>query len=179
MKKYFIFPTPRQSMMLAVIFVILGSLLCFSGAKVLLNGVRLIGIILLVYGLYLLYLYFGKRASSNAAPLIQGIPLALIGLVISFSPGTLVSIFPMAIGMIVIFNAIMQMQKSFMLKDAHDTTWSVSFIIAVILMLAGLVLLLRPIQILNYLSKAAGICLIAEGIYMMMQAWQEQKYLQR
>lgn len=179
MRNYFLSPSPRQTQLAALVFLIFGILLCFFGAGILLDAARILGIFMVLYGGWQLYEYFIRRRSSNAAMLIQGIPLVIIGLVFAIAPRTLVSIFPIAVGFVVIFNAIVQMQKSFMLKDAKDPGWMGSFIIAVVMLLAGILLLLRPIQALSYVLRIAGVALIAEAIFMFVQSLQEQKYFRR
>lgn len=177
MKNYFIQPSPGQTQMMALIYFIFGIILCFFGSSILLGAARVLGIVMVVYGIYLLYLYFGKRANTSTVPLIEGLPTLVIGLVIAISPAALVSIFPVVIAILIIFNSIVQMQKSFILKDMHDPSWMMGLVFSIIMLLAGIILLLRPIQALSYVLKVVGVVLIVEAIFMLIQSFQEKKYM--
>lgn len=94
-----------------------------------------------------------------------------------FSPQSLIAIIPVLAGVILIVNSIMQMQRSFILKDHGFDNWLWTFVISVVTMVAGIVVLLQPIQTLAFILQVVGVFLIVEGIIMLFNEHEIKKYM--
>lgn len=169
--------TANQSASLALIYIIGGLIMCFFSASILRTLVRIIGGLVLAYGAYQLYLYFSKNSQRSMVSLTYGIPCLIAGAVLLFKPGFLISFFPIIVGIIMVINAVLQLQRSFLLKDAQFTGWGINAIGALILLAGGLFLIFNPMRTVSWLFKLGGIFLIAEGIFMLLQSSETRKYL--
>lgn len=160
----------------ALIYFVLGIILCFFNKTILYGATRIIGGVLIIYGALELYLYFGKRTAPSSA-LFAGIPCVLIGLFLLITPQSLVAILPVLCGVILILNSLVQMQKSFALKNSGYTNWIYSFIVSLLILVGGIVLLLHPIQTLNFILQLVGVCLMVEAIVIVFNQIEINKYL--
>lgn len=161
----------------ALIYIVFGFILCFFNKNILINAARIIGIVLFAYGVYQLFIYFSQRIAATTVSLFSGIPCTLIGAFMFFSPQSIVAVLPVLAGFILIVNSVMQMQKSFILKDHHYDNWIWNFGISLITLIGGLIILLRPIQTLAFILQLVGICLIIEGVIMLFNEHEINKYV--
>ncbi len=175
MKEY-LRETSRQSASLALIYIVTGIVMCFFSSTILTTLVRVIGIALIAYGAYQLYLYFGKGLRQGAF-LFYGIPCVIAGAVLIWRPSFLIAFFPIIVGVIMVINGIFQIQKSFMLKDAGFDGWKFDAIGAAVLLAGGIFLVFNPMRTVSWMFKAGGIFLIVEGGFMLWQSFETRKYL--
>ncbi|MEY8257501.1 HdeD family acid-resistance protein [uncultured Dubosiella sp.] len=173
----FIKQTNSQQRLFAIIYIVFGIILCFFNKGILIMAARVLGVILLAYGILELYIYFVRRQNVTAIPLYTGLPCTLAGLFMIFSPQSLIAIIPVLAGVILIVNSIMQMQRSFILKDHGFDNWLWTFVISVVTMVAGIVVLLQPIQTLAFILQVVGVFLIVEGIIMLFNEHEIKKYM--
>lgn len=166
-----------QSKVMAAIYLVFGLLLCFFSTNILITSTRVIGGILTLYGIWQLYVYFGRRNTTNASSLFVGVPCILFGLVMLVSPESLISIFPVVGGIILIVNSLIQMQKSFVLKDYGFENWVWAFFLSLALLVAGVVILLKPVQSLSFILQLIGVCLIVECVMILFNEYELGKYL--
>ena len=161
----------------ALAYLVFGLILCFLNKNILTIATRIIGGLAIVYGGIQLYFYFVKRTSSSAIPLFIGLPTTAFGCLMLFSPESIISIIPIVVGILLIINSIIQMQKSLILKDNGYENWIYNFVVSVILLLIGIILFLKPIQSIAFLLQIIGVCLIVEAISMLISHREVNKYL--
>lgn len=163
MKNYFTSPDRKDSILLSLMYIVLGLALCFFSGSLLTGIVRVIGIVLALYGAWQLYVYFGVRKSASTAPMVIGIPALICGLILTAWPHLLISFFPVVAGLLLIFSSIVQIQKSLMLKNAGYNDWMLTLVIALAMLALGVVLIVRPMGIVNTILRVTGIALAVEG----------------
>lgn len=167
----------KEVKLFAFAYFIFGLILCFFNKSLLTMGTRIIGGIMIIFGAIQLYFYFVKRTSSSAIPLFIGLPATAFGCLMLFSPESIISIIPIVVGILLIINSIIQMQKSLILKDYGYENWIYNFGISIVLILVGTLLFLKPIQSVAFLLQIIGVCLIAESISMLISHHEIKKYL--
>lgn len=160
---HLIHPTHKEVRIAALLYILAGILLFLLNNELLMIVIRILGVILMVVGGTLLYTYFGKRLSVDATPLFSGLPCILIGLLMAFSPESILSILPILTGIVIIINSIMQLQKTFLLRDYGFEGWNITAGIAVLALIVGVVLWLRPLQSVAFILQILGCALIFEG----------------
>lgn len=178
MSKFFD-PTSRQNRLLGLVYLIFGILLCFFSRSILLTCTRIMGVCLVLYGIWCLYDYFIRRKSTAPGTFFVGLPCVVFGLVFAFSPESLLSIFPVLGGVMLIVNSIIQMQKAFTLKDYGFENWGIALVLAIVLMVAGVIVLLRPIQTLSFILKLVGVCLMVEAVMVWYTQYEVDKFMPR
>lgn len=168
-----------QTKLLAAIYLIFGILLCFFARNILLTATRVIGVVMALYGAFELYVYFIRHTSASTNALFVGVPAVLFGLIFTFSPESLIAIFPVVGGIVLIVNSLVQMQKAFVLKDYGCDTWNWTLILAIVLLAAGVIILLRPVQTASFILQIVGISLMAEAVMMFWSQHEIDKYMPR
>lgn len=169
-------PNSSQSTMLAVMYIVFGLVVAFFTTSILRVFVRFFGIALLFYGAWQIYTY-AKRAPGMGSYLMMGAASLIVGLIFALSPNTLIGFIPSLIGFIMILNGAVQVSRALDLKKAGFSNWSWSMITAVIMIILGVLLWVRPIASLDIVFKAAGFFLVAEGIVMLLDQNQYNRYL--
>lgn len=156
-------PNTKEIRIMALLYIVAGILLFILNNNFLVIAVRIFGVILIAIGGTLLYTYFGKRLSVDASPLFVGLPSVLIGILMIASPESIIAILPILVGVLLIINSIMQLQKAFLLRDYGFTNWHITAGIAVFALILGVVLWLRPLQSVAFILQIIGCALIFEG----------------
>ena len=167
-----------QLRLFAIIYMVFGLILCFFNKSILTMSARVIGGVLLAYGVYELYVYFMKRQTVSSVPLFTGVPCALIGGFMIFSPESLVAILPVFAGNNLVLNSVMQKKKALKLKDHGIENCIWKFIVSLVTLVVGVIILLRPIQTLAFILQLVGVCLIIEGVIMLINEHEVNKYIQ-
>lgn len=170
-------PTDFQVLFFSAIEFIFGLLLCFCSHSILMIASRIIGVFVLAYGAYLLYLYYIKQKQISHMPAFIGIPCVIFGIFMLISPESLIAIIPVLTGILLIINSMIQMQKAFLLKQLRFNEWSICFWTSVILMIVGTIILLHPIQMVTVILKIDGVALALEAIVQLYYQYEQKKYL--
>lgn len=174
--KNFMHNTATQINLIALGYILIGVLLCFFNIEILSTAIRIIGLLLIVWAAYYFYHFFYLKQRNNGMALYVGIPCLVFGIVFLLSPESLIKLMPVLSGVVLILNSIVQMKRSFDLKKMQDPYWIAAFIISLLLLIAGSVLLLNPVQAVSYIFILAGAGLIAEGITILFNMMQYKKY---
>lgn len=164
-------PSRSETLSLALMYLLFGLVLCFFSGSILTTIVRILGIILVVYGGFNLYQYFVVTKSTNMSPMFIGIPGVIIGLILAVWPHMLINFFPILAGVLLTFNSIAQIQKSLVMKRAGISSWMFSMVIALIMLFVGIVLMIRPGNVINMIMRLTGYALIAEAVVLTVQAF--------
>lgn len=86
-------PSRNEMLSMALMYLLFGLVLCFFSGSILTTIVRVLGILLVVYGGYNLYQYFVITKSTNLSPMVIGIPGIIIGLILAVWPHMLINFF--------------------------------------------------------------------------------------
>lgn len=164
MKKYLVNPSKTDSLLLAVMFALGGLVLCMFSGSLLTTIVRILGLVLVVYGCYELYVYFGLHRSTNMSPMIIGVPAAILGLFLACWPNMLINFFPIIAGILLIFNSIVQIQRALVLRSSGISSWTMTLVFALIALAVGVFLVIRPGSMVNILLRLTGFALIFEAV---------------
>lgn len=164
-------PSRNEMLSMALMYLLFGLVLCFFSGSILTTIVRVLGILLVVYGGYNLYQYFVITKSTNLSPMVIGIPGIIIGLILAVWPHMLINFFPIVAGVLLTFNSITQIQKSLVLKRAGISSWMLSMVAALIMLFIGIILMIRPSNVINMIMSFTGIALIAEAVILAVQAF--------
>ncbi|MDD7740092.1 MAG: DUF308 domain-containing protein [Fusicatenibacter sp.] len=150
----------------AVVSIILGIVLIVYPVKTSLIICYIAGILLIFCGIIALIRYF----SSKDVPffyrydLFIGLVLILAGFFVIFQSGLVISFVPVVIGLILLINGLMSLQKAFSLKRSGFGHWWVEFLLALLTALLGLIICLNPFDAIATTNIFIGICLIYSGL---------------
>ena len=165
----------KETISAAIICIIFGLILCIFNVSILKTITTIIGIFSILAALFFLYNYFGKRMSSTLISLLLSILLLILGLYMCINPIQFISALPMLAGIVLIINALAHFQKVLLLKDNGFNKWKVNFAGALFILIIGILLLMKPVQSLNFIFQLVGAFLILNGILIFI----DQYYLDK
>ena len=93
----------------------------------------------------------------------------------SLSPKNFISILPMLVGIVLIINSLSHFQKVLLLKDNGFEKWKVNLAGAIFILIIGIVLLMKPIQSLDFIFSLTGAFLVLNGILIFVDQYFIQK----
>ncbi|WP_297238036.1 DUF308 domain-containing protein [uncultured Faecalicoccus sp.] len=169
-------PRRKEVRMMALFYILFGLILIFLNKDLLSIAIRILGVALVAAGITFLYTYFGKRISVDTTPLFAGLPCLLVGIFLILSPESLIAMLPILTGIVIMVNSIIQLQKSFLLKDYGFSNWKISAIVSAICLGIGILLLLKPLQSVAFLMQVIGLSLIVEGVLLFGYDYTLHKY---
>ncbi len=149
-----------------VISAVLGALLLFWPGLTMGIICQFVGAALGVIGVVTAASYFSQPEDTpfRSGSLIAGIPLALIGLFIFLRPAFLIEFIPIVVGVIILLDGIGNLiETSSIMKQGNDKWW-ISLIFAVITILGGLVLIMRPFGVAKTLMRVLGAVTLYNGL---------------
>ena len=159
----------------AILFVT-GLIVTFFNIHLVLTASRIIGIVSLTLGIYLLYIFFFKQITGSS-PFFIGFMCFITGLIMAIKPDLVFSFLPMVIGVILIIGSLLQLKKTLLLRYNKDSFFTVMLVINILFLIAGLSLFLDPIQSLSNIIKIVGILMILYSIYSTVGALLADKYI--
>ena len=167
--------TKTEAISSAILCILSGLVLCIFNVSILTTITRVIGLIFLIIAILFLYTYFKKRNSTTFTTLILSLFLLSAGLYMSFDPKKFISILPMLVGIVLIINSLSHFQKVLLLKDNGFEKWKVNLAGAIFILVIGVVLLMKPIQSLDFIFSLTGSFLVLNGILIFLDQYFIQK----
>lgn len=152
----------RVSLVSSIMFFIFGVLLIVQTAKVIKTISLIIGILLLVIGIFPIINYFRNRFKNffSNAGLLYGIFSVVAGIIIMVNNHLLATIIPVLTGVWMIINSVNKIQLSMELRDNNIKSWIISFIFAILILIGGSFLIVNPFNGAVILSKTVGILIV-------------------
>ena len=106
----------------AILFVT-GLIVTFFNIHLVLTASRIIGIVSLTLGIYLLYIFFFKQITGSS-PFFIGFMCFITGLIMAIKPDLVISFLPMVIGVILIIGSLLQLKKTLLLRyNKHSISY--------------------------------------------------------
>lgn len=151
--------TPAMYMLLGIF------LLIFPGTA-LKTICMIIGILTLIYGgTKLAENLNGERSSLSLA---FSVTVILAGLLLLFSPGFVVSILPILMGLYIIVKGAMDMKIAFVMRNNGSSRWGSSFVLSLLLIFAGILILSTAYTLVTVCVRIFGVAMVINGIFSLM-----------
>lgn len=155
----------RMSLISSIILFLFGLLLVLNAEGFIKSISAIIGIVLLLIGIFPVIDYFRYRKDGILAgiSLISGIFSIVCGLMFLLNENMLMILIPVFIGVWMIINGINKLQISFEIRDKKENSWVVTFIFSIIVIVMGAYFIINPISGANFVTKTLGviICIYA------------------
>ena len=152
----------RVSLVSSIMFLIFGLLLIFQTQKVIKTVSLVIGILLLIIGIFPIINYFKNRFKNffSSAGLLYGVFSVVAGIIIMVNNHLLATIIPVLTGVWMIVNSVNKIQLSMELRDNQVSSWIISFVFAILILIGGAFLIVNPFNGAVILSKTVGIIIV-------------------
>ena len=148
----------------AVFTIVIGVLLLLFPAESLATISRIIAGIIVLTGVFIVISQIYERGFNNALGVAVGIILALIGVWLFTDPMKIVSIIPIAIGVILVIHGMQDLAMAFEAARAHAPSPWIAFIIAALNILLGVICIGAAFKIVSIATRIIGAMLIWDGI---------------
>ncbi len=150
----------------SIVYIILGVYMVMHPEKVEHTLCYAFGILLTIYGaINIISFLINKDSDENLFfELVFGVIAAAFGVFTLFTPDTIINILLVIIGVIIIIDGVMNLKRSFHLRDFGVRKWYVFFIFAAVSVAAGLITIIFHDTLRDVLIIMLGINLIYEGI---------------
>ena len=155
----------RDLTILSVASLVLGILLLFFPNTSGLIICRICALALIVFGALHVVLYFVRDLSANIFrhDLAIGIVCLLVGVYLFLRPQILMSVLPAVLGLALLADSFLRLQKAFDLVRMHESHWWVVLLLAVATGIFGIVILANPFAAASALLMFIGIGLLVNG----------------
>lgn len=129
-----------ESLLASIVFAVLGILLITHPEGIVKAISYVIGILLILIGLYKVIIDIKNRGEYNFYnyDMAYGFITAILGIIVMVYGTQIGAIFRVLIGIWIIYSSIIRMNISFKLKDMYTKTWIYSLIIAVLMLICGI-----------------------------------------
>lgn len=146
-----------------IISIIIGILLLVYPAESLTTISRVLATVVILAGIFVIISQIFERGFNVMGVAVGGV-LAVIGLWIFFAPGSIVSIIPIAIGVLLVVHGLQDLGLAIQaIKSKAPRPW-LTFIIAIVTILLGAICIADAFHLVAIATRLIGVMLIYDGI---------------
>ena len=156
----------KKNMLLSILLIALGILLVLRPDSVVNFIIIGIGAFLMVTSIIDLIFYFmNAKLGGNFINLSKGIIEFIGGIFLVFRSEAVAGLFPVVIGLIIIFTSIFKLYVALSIKALDNKKWIPNFVLSILYIVFGAVIILNPFETLNTIVRVAGIVLIVSELF--------------
>ncbi len=151
------------SIILSVLFGVIGIILIIWPKTSLETFSYIIGSVLLIYGAYNFIDSFTVNPVFCLPQMTTSVLSFLLGILVFLNPSIFESLLPMVLGIFFIINGSYKARMSFVLKSIGNN-WLLSFITSILMIICGVVLIINPQSSAIMLTSLIGIIMLVYAI---------------
>ena len=125
-----------------------------------------IGAVLILCGVIRLFGFFLNHDGSvyTQGNLVMGIVLVVVGIWIVATPGKVLAIIPIIVGILIVIHGVNNIQQTITLCKGKYSMWWLALIMAILTIGFGVLLITRPFAALDTVVMLIGFFLIYDGL---------------
>lgn len=125
-----------------------------------------IGAVLILCGVIRLFGFFLNHDGSvyTQGNLVMGIVLVVVGIWIVATPGKVLAIIPIIVGILIVIHGVNNIQQTITLCKGKYSMWWLALIMALLTIGLGVLLIIRPFAALDTVVMLIGFFLIYDGL---------------
>lgn len=153
----------------SLIFILFGAMLMMSPETVQAMIAILLWAVFIAMGIFRLINYIASGKTDRYS-LSIGIVAIITGIIIMFCSGIILSVFRIIIAIWIIYSGIMNLQTTIVWKDSKSKLWWMSFILSILMIIAGIYVMANSgaiLQTIGMIIIAYAIINIIENIIFM------------
>ena len=153
-----------KGILVSVLLIALSIFLILKPEEIISSLLRVMGILVLVFGLIDSTSYFAKKDDTKLFDygLLKGLMGVTLGILLIFKYEALISIFPMVLGILIVFINVFKLQLSLNLKDV-DSSYLTGVIISALAVILGVLIIFNPFESLKVVVIVSGaVILVSE-----------------
>lgn len=153
----------NESILLSILFGVIGIILIVCPETSLDTFAYIIGIILIVYGTYNFIDSFAINLVFGLSQMIISILSFIFGASIFFNVSIFESLIPIILGIFFIINGFFKARISFVLKK-FDSSWVLSLVTSIIMIICAIILIINPIDTAIMITSIIGVILVVYSV---------------
>lgn len=127
-------------------------------------AVRILGIVLVAYGLIAAGGYFVKKTNHSASRLIAGVLSLIGGIVVLAGPQFVISVFPIVAGVVIALGGLRDLLDSLAMKRDGQAFWKIAMAFSLITIAFGILIFANPFGTMETVVTLLGIALLYNGV---------------
>ena len=151
------------SIVLSILFMIVGLLLIVWPKASLDTFAYVIGTIMIIYDIYSFIDSFSINPALCLFQMTNSILSFLLGICVFLNPSIFESIIPITLGIFFVISGIFSLRISFIIKDM-GSSFVMSLISSILMIICGIILIINPAGTIIVLTTLIGILLIVYSI---------------
>ena len=157
----------RVSIVSSILLLLFGILLVMDAESFIKSVTALLGIILIVIGVFPIIDYFRYKKSGllSGIGLISGVFSLVCGLMFLLNDSMLMVLIPLFIGVWMIINGINKAQISFELKDSEESSWIITFVYSIVIIVLGAYFIINPMSGAKIVTNTLGIIICIYAVF--------------
>ena len=148
-----------SDIIVSIIFIVFGVMLVTNPGTIISMLSVILGGIFVAIGAFKVIEYFSK-GKEDSYLLGIGVAAILLGIVLMFCTGTILSIFRIVIGVWIIYTGIMNLNTAIQWKDLQSRLWLLTVIFSILVVIGGIYILANSGAIL----ETIGVLIIIYGV---------------
>ena len=151
-----------RGLLVSFLIIVLSVFLILRPDQMIETLIRVIGLFVLVCGVFDFTNYFIKKDDSKMIDmgLSKGIMEICIGVLFLFKYHVLLEVFPMLLGLLIVFINVFKLQLSLNLKEVDSSNYLTGVAIASLSIVFGIIILLNPFDSLKVVVIVSGAVLL-------------------
>ncbi len=154
----------KKNLIVSILLTILGLLLITRPIAFIKTIIIIVGIILFILSIIDFVHYFNSDQEINNINLFKGIIELIAAILLTFRNDVLIDLFPVILGVIIIFDGIFQLQIALNIKKVNQNDWIFGFVLSLITIIIGAVIVFNPFKTLELILKVAGVVLVVSEV---------------
>lgn len=154
----------KKNLIVSILLTILGLLLIVRPIAFIKTIIIIVGIILFVLSIIDFVHYFNSDQDINNINLFKGIIELIAAILLIFRNDVLIDLFPVILGVIIIFDGIFQLQIALNIKKVNQNDWVFGFVLSLITIIIGAIIVFNPFKTLELILKVAGVVLVVSEV---------------
>lgn len=170
-----------KGILVSILFIVLGVFLFIKPLELIETLLKVIGIILLIGGLFDFMNYFRLSSEDRIIDytLMKGIMEITTSILFIFKSDVLSSVFPILLGLIIIFINIFKLEVAINLKKFDEKNSLIGVIISVLSIILGIVIILNPFSTLELVVKVSGIIIVVSELSNIIYSFIVLKFIRK
>lgn len=154
----------RNKVITAIVSFLFGLVLIIWRAGAVAEIIRILGYLMLAGAAFSLVGYFfGRQTKGNPSTLASAVLGIIFGIVFVNTPGWLITLFPVVMGVVLILNGILN-ASALMSAPVKAGAFAVGMVLSILTLILGIVAVMHPMQMANMLILFMGVTYVVNGI---------------
>lgn len=148
----------------AIIMILIGAFLVFYPGDTINTVVTVFGYALIIAGAVAVISAILQKENRSIPNLVQGAVEIIVGIWVVSNPGTVVSIFPMIAGAIIVVSGVASFFDAVGRRSGTSSGWKVSLILSVVTIILGVIIFANPFSTVTLLLRIIGVAFLYNGL---------------